>query len=76
MNNTGLPTYIELLEYYDSSCGCYVIDKHPSKVDIDWIRQNHWRLEPIDSDRVCIDCKTDLLRGADRNAATTDSGTP
>ncbi len=58
--NNGLPTYMELLEYYDSTCGCYVIDRHPSEVSKEWIVQNCWRLEPIDNDLECDGCNTDL----------------
>lgn len=50
-------TYEQLREYYDTSCGCFCIDRDPNDVDIDWIRENAWQLMPIDKDKICIENK-------------------
>ena len=47
-NSTSKLTYEQLREYYDTSCGCFCIDRDPHEVDIDWIRKNAWQLMPID----------------------------
>lgn len=57
--NQGLPTYEQLLYYYDTSCGCYCIDKDPHDIDIDWIRENAWELALTDISLLCKDYKTD-----------------
>lgn len=38
-NSTSKLTYEQLREYYDTSCGCFCIDRDPHEVDIDWIRK-------------------------------------
>lgn len=55
-------TYAQLREYYDTSCGAWVIDRNPHEVDIDWIRENAWQLTPIDNVPLCTDCKTCPLK--------------
>lgn len=49
-------TYEQLMEYYDTSCGVWVIDRDPHEVDIDWIRKNAWQLTAIDKSPLCTDC--------------------
>lgn len=55
-------TYEQLRQYYDTSCGCFVIDRNPKDVDIDWIRKNAYQLTPIDGSELCVDCKTCPLK--------------
>lgn len=54
--------YEKLREYYDTSCGAWVIDRDPHEVDIHWIRENAYQLKPIDNAPLCTDCKTCPLR--------------
>lgn len=55
-------TYEQLMEYYDTSCGAWVIDRDPHEVDIDWIRENAWQLTTIDKSLLCTDCRTCPLK--------------
>lgn len=50
------PTYEQLLEYYETPYGCFLIDRDPHEVDIDWIRENAYQQElvPIDKLPKCI----------------------
>lgn len=45
------PSYMDLLVHYDFSMGLYCLDRDPNEVDIDWIRENAFRLTPCKSDR-------------------------
>lgn len=55
-------TYEQLMQYYDTSCGAWVIDRNPQEVDIEWIRKNAYQLTPIDNDFLCTDCRTCPLK--------------
>jgi hypothetical protein len=50
------PTYEQLLEYYETSHGCFFIDRDPNEVDIEWIRANAYQQElvPVDKLPKCI----------------------
>ena len=61
-NSTSKLTYEQLREYYDTSCGCFCIDRDPHEVDIDWIRKNAWQLMPIDKSLLCTDCNNCTLK--------------
>ena len=70
-NSTSKLTYEQLREYYDTSCGCFCIDRDPHEVDIDWIRKNAWQLMPIDKSLLCTDCNTCPLKGELRKIVCT-----
>ena len=61
-NSTSKLTYEQLREYYDTSCGCFCIDRDPHEVDSDWIRKNAWHVMPIDKSLLCTDCNTCPLK--------------
>lgn len=43
-----LPSYAQLIEYYQTSNGLYMIDRDPHEVDIDWIRENAYQSKLLD----------------------------
>lgn len=43
-----LPSYAQLIEYYQTTNGLYMIDRNPSEVGIDWIRENAFQPKLVD----------------------------
>lgn len=52
MKENNLPSYAQLIEYYTTTHGSYIIDSDPQEVDIDWIRENAYQPELLDSDKI------------------------
>lgn len=52
MKEDKLPSYAQLIEYYQTTNGLYMIDRDPHEVDIDWIRENAFKPKLLDENKL------------------------
>lgn len=52
-----LPSYAQLIEYYQTTNGLYMIDRDPHEVDIDWIRENAFKPKLVDHEKLTEESK-------------------
>lgn len=57
MKENELPSYAQLIEYYQTTNGLYMIDRNPSEVDIDWIRENTFQPKLVDYNNLTKESK-------------------
>lgn len=48
MKENKMPSYAQLIEYYQTTNGLYMIDRDPREVNIDWIRENAYQPKLVD----------------------------